>query len=150
MEPWALVHGFYATMGGYGFRINKFHDTQILTTPGTKEICFLNSEGLNLVTLGGGLKECLPPVTEQSIASNSRASAVAKCFVCLQVVWFIAQCITRREYLCRIKTPKNGQNLMPWASHSVDSDKLIGAQHFRSRYMCVAHICPLVGQALRR
>ena len=40
-------------------------------------------------------KEVLPDLSEEEIQSKSKANGLAKSLVCIQALWFIAQCITR-------------------------------------------------------
>lgn len=39
----------------------------------------------------------LPNLSEEEIKSKSKANGLAKTLVCIQVSWFIAQCLTRRK-----------------------------------------------------
>lgn len=41
----------------------------------------------------------MPNLTEEEINAKSKASGLAKALVCIQALWFIATCITRRTYL---------------------------------------------------
>lgn len=38
-------------------------------------------------------------LTKEDIESKSKANGLAKGVVCIQAIWFIASCITRRRYL---------------------------------------------------
>ena len=85
-------------MGGLAVQIpgnlpksNKF-------LPGTTdENWFITLDGLRLLLKQESDRNDLPSLSEAEIRSKSKANAVAKALVCIQALWFIAQCITRRK-----------------------------------------------------
>ena len=94
-----MVHGFYATMGGLAIRIP--HDLpeskSFLLSGRSSETWFLTGRGIKFLldAENYGLNE-LPDLSEQEIKAKSKANGVTKALVCVQAVWFIAQCLTRR------------------------------------------------------
>ena len=60
-------------------------------------IWFVTDEGLRLLLSekGTGRNE-LPILTEEEIKAKSKADGLTKSLVCVQALWFIAQCLTRR------------------------------------------------------
>ena len=93
---WTLVHGFFATMGGFRFRVRKLHEVQNLRGSPPEETCFLNIKRFPLIA--NGIGSWIPPISEDDIKSMSKADGLAKGLVCLQVIWFLAQCLTRCQY----------------------------------------------------
>ncbi|KAF6239334.1 hypothetical protein HO173_002596 [Letharia columbiana] len=41
-------------------------------------------------------RNVIPNLSEEEIESKSKANGLAKALVCIQALWFIAQCLTRR------------------------------------------------------
>ncbi|KAL8870684.1 MAG: hypothetical protein Q9174_003329, partial [Haloplaca sp. 1 TL-2023] len=89
-SEWTIVHGFYALMGGYAF-----------APPGND---FLPN-GVNRTTITPtGLRfllehepTALPEITADEIRDKSKADGLKKTLVCVQALWFCAQCITRQS-----------------------------------------------------
>jgi hypothetical protein len=91
-QPWTSVHSFYVVMGGFVFDSSKYlpqdkflpgHRDRITLSP--KGVCFLAEHEPSL----------LPDLSESEILDKSKANQLAKGLVCLQALWFLAQCITR-------------------------------------------------------
>ena len=96
-SAWTMTHGFYVAMGGF-----------VLEPSGRSSDAFLPASRKTVCLLPGGLRYILrnaellknkptlvPNISETDILDKSKASALAKTFVCLQALWFCAQCITR-------------------------------------------------------
>ena len=96
-HPWTLVHGFYAAMGGLGFEVPEhLAEPKKFLPSHTREVWFLDSYGIIRLTKHEETRNVLPNLSEEEIKSKSKASELAKALVCIQALWFIAQCITRR------------------------------------------------------
>lgn len=67
--------------------------------------------------------EEIPSLTEEEINSKSKASGLAKAVVCIQALWFIATCISRRTYERR--SPKKSRRF--WKQRLLRSTAV--AQH---------------------
>lgn len=94
MPAWSLVHAFYAMMGGFGFHVRRLHEShQNLQGSPPEEICFLDLQ--RRAFFARKLNHWLPFISEDHIKSMSKADGLAKALVCLQVIWFLAQCLTR-------------------------------------------------------
>ena len=93
-----MVHGFYALMGGIAFEISESESEKFLPSK-TKEVWFIGGSAIyNLTRLESG-REIIPDLSEERIKSKSKANGLAKALVCIQALWFIAQCLTRRKWL---------------------------------------------------
>ena len=97
-DPWAdmsLVHGFYIVMGGYVFDISKDNRPRIWPqkvdrlTPSVMSI--LNC----LTSRDKELRQVVPFISEGEIWDKSKANSLAKSIVCIQAIWFCAQCVAR-------------------------------------------------------
>ena len=62
------------------------------------EIWFLTVFGVANIVKLEEWKARLPDVSEDEIASKSKADWPMKSFVCVQTLWFMSQCITRRMF----------------------------------------------------
>lgn len=87
-------------MGGVGIRITeKFHPHQDKTWDVDGETLFLSDSTVEtLVERDPHAALALMPSKEE-IASKSKADGFAKALVCMQALWFLAQCLTRRKCL---------------------------------------------------
>ena len=98
--PWTIMHGFYIVMGGLAIRIphdlpesRKFLPKNIEKNHFiVSEFCFEHlvkndPDGTDIFTL-----------SEEEIKSKSKANWLAKTLICIQALWFMAQCLNRREY----------------------------------------------------
>ena len=95
-HPWTIVHGFYAAMGGLAFEIPEAIPESKKFLPSDRgEISFLSEELIERL-LDSDHNELFPDLSEEEIQSKSKANGLAKSLVCIQALWFIAQCITRR------------------------------------------------------
>ena len=97
-DPWAdmtLVHGFYIVMGGYVFDISKDSRPRMWPrkvdrlTPSVMSV--LNC----LTSRDKELRQVVPFISEGEIWDKSKANSLAKSIVCIQAIWFCAQCIAR-------------------------------------------------------
>jgi hypothetical protein len=89
---WTIIHGFYATMGGFAF------DTQELPAeekflPASLDRVTLDSDALYALAIA--TPELLPRLRTEEIQDKSKANNFAKTITCLQAAWFMAQCIYR-------------------------------------------------------
>ena len=90
--PWTIVHGFYATMGGFVFDTQEIpHDQKFL--PGSLDRVTLDSHALYVVAIA--TPELFPRLRTEEIKDKSKANGLAKTIACLQAIWFTAQCIQR-------------------------------------------------------
>lgn len=57
---------------------------------------FLDTEAISLLLKNDDkARQGFPNLTEEEIKAKSKANGLAKTLVCIQVSWFIAQCLTR-------------------------------------------------------
>ena len=61
-----------------------------------KDIVFVTDDGIRLLSRHETGRKVVPNLSEEEIRSKSKANGIAKSLVCVQALWFIAQCITRR------------------------------------------------------
>ena len=97
-DPWAevtLIHGFYIVMGGYAFDISKDPQPRLwprkvnrLTPSPIAVLACLTSQDKDL-------RAVVPFLSEDEIWDKSKANGLAKAIVCIQALWFCAQCIIR-------------------------------------------------------
>ncbi len=86
-------------MGGLAFEIPETESEKFLpshTNDNAKEFWFISNTGINALLRRENGRNVLPDLSEEEIKSKSKANGVAKALVCMQALWFIAQCITRR------------------------------------------------------
>ena len=98
-HSWTMTHGFYAMMGGFAIHIPKNLSKSDKFLPSNKdEFWFVTVNGIR--TLLSHNKDCdkIPNLSEEEIKSKSKANGFTKTLVCVQAVWFIAQCLTRRKW----------------------------------------------------
>ena len=83
-------------MGGIAFEIpEKIPESKKFLPSHHREILFLDPNFIKHLSESGH-NEILPDLSEEEIQSKSKASGLAKSLVCIQALWFIAQCMTRR------------------------------------------------------
>ncbi|KLO06919.1 hypothetical protein SCHPADRAFT_672800, partial [Schizopora paradoxa] len=90
--PFTIVHGFYATMGGFQLNVldsgtkKAFEDTTFAHTRlSTEGVRFLMREYPDLLTIP----------TIESIKERAKSNSLGKAVLALQVVWFIVNCASR-------------------------------------------------------
>ena len=98
-----MAHGFYAFMGGIAFEIpeNITESKQFLPSH-SHEVWFLGYEGIQILSDLAEYRDIVPNLSRKEIETRSKANGLAKTLVCIQALWFITQCITRR--MCDRKT----------------------------------------------
>lgn len=85
------MHGFYAVMGGIAFEVpGKYLGSHV------GETWFINDKCIRILSKEYSSHKVIPNLSEEEIKARSKANALAKAFVCIQALWFIAQCLTRR------------------------------------------------------
>lgn len=95
-----MVHGFYASMGGLAIHISdELAEEDRFAPLGSNEHWSLTNYGLEVLLRRDEGRDELPNLSEEEINSKSKANGLAKSIVCLQALWFIAQCLTRCMYL---------------------------------------------------
>lgn len=93
------MHGFYALMGGLAVHIpNNLPESKKFLPSDESEIWFLTTGGVQHLLKEESTHDDIPDLSQEEIRSKSKASALAKALVCIQALWFIAQCITRRRF----------------------------------------------------
>ncbi len=104
---WGIIHGFYAVMGGLAIQIpENLPESKKFQPVDMSETWFLNERGVrHLITQELGRNE-LPNLSEAEIESKSKANGIAKALVCVQALWFIAQCLTRRKLKSDFSIPQ--------------------------------------------
>ena len=84
-------------MGGFAFHPPKNLPESMRFLPSdTSEIWFVDVNGIGLLTKQEVGRNRIPNLSEEEIKSKSKANGLAKALVCIQALWFIAQCLTRR------------------------------------------------------
>ena len=84
-------------MGGVAFEIPGNHLGPEKFLPShTRETWFIDDEWMKLLLREDSGRRVIPDLSEEEIKARSKANALAKAFVCIQALWFIAQCLTRR------------------------------------------------------
>ena len=99
LEPWTMEHGFYALMGGLAIHISdRVPKTVRFAPPGSNEYWSVTLYGLIFVLLRDEGRDGLPNLPGEEVMAKSKANGLAKPLVCLQALWFIAQCLTRSMF----------------------------------------------------
>ncbi|KAL9024592.1 MAG: hypothetical protein Q9196_006405 [Gyalolechia fulgens] len=88
--PWTLVHGFYASMGGFALVADP---KRAAFLPSSHTRAALTPEGI--IFLLSHEPDALPYLTEAQILDKSKADGLKKTLVCAQATWFCVQCVTR-------------------------------------------------------
>lgn len=85
-------------MGGIALHVpENLPKTKSFLPPDGRGTWFLDGDAIiGLLKTQNGRND-LPNLSEAEIRSKSKANGLAKTFVCVQALWFIAQCLTRRE-----------------------------------------------------
>ena len=97
--PWTMVHGFYASIGGLAIHISEELPEEDRFAPlGSNEYWSLTNYGLEMLLKRDEARIKIPNLSKEEINSKSKANGLAKSLVCLQALWFIAQCLTRCMY----------------------------------------------------
>lgn len=85
-------------MGGLAFHIpENLPESKKFLPSNAGETCFFGYDGVCLLVEQEVGRGVLPNLSEEEIKSKSKANGVAKALVCIQTLWFIAQCLTRRK-----------------------------------------------------
>ena len=64
--------------------------------PEDYENCFIDFGWIRHLLEEETMRDEFPDVSEQEIQSKSKANGLGKALVCVQALWFVAQCLTRR------------------------------------------------------
>ena len=93
------MHGFYATMGGIALNVGRdLPESEKFLPSESSGTVFLDREAIpTLLAHDDKARQELPNFSKEEIESKSKANGLAKTLVCIQVSWFIAQCLTRRK-----------------------------------------------------
>ena len=84
-------------MGGIAFELpENIPESKKFLPSHSKEVWFITYEGIELLLRQADQRDIIPNVSKEEIESKSKANGVAKTLVCIQALWFMAQCITRR------------------------------------------------------
>ena len=96
-QPWTIVHGFYANMGGFAIRIpENLPEAKRFLPSHARKVWFLTNLGVRLLLEQQSDRDDFPDISTDEIQTKSKASGLAKSLVCIQASWFLAQCLTRR------------------------------------------------------
>ena len=86
-------------MGGLAIHIpDNLLESKKLLLSNNSETWFLTSDGVRHLLKQKATHDDLPDLSTEEVKSKSKASGLAKALVCIQALWFIAQCITRRTF----------------------------------------------------
>lgn len=84
-------------MGGFAFEIpENLPESKRFLPLHTKETCFVTDTLIRYLVAKEAGRDVIPNLSVEEIKSRSKANGLAKALVCIQALWFIAQCITRR------------------------------------------------------
>ena len=98
-HTWTLTHGFYAVMGGYALQIPKdLPEAEKFLPSDTDKIWFLDARFIRFWADHETQRNELQNLSKEEVKSKSKAGSMAKTLVCVQAMWFIMQCITRRAF----------------------------------------------------
>ncbi|KAK3339704.1 hypothetical protein B0T25DRAFT_361946 [Lasiosphaeria hispida] len=95
-NEWTIVHSYFVVMGGYEVVAeSKAHDFLPRTRAynGLRKGLRLTPEGFRI--LAERFPHLIPDQPREKIEDKSKGDALAKAFVCIQSLWFCAQCFTR-------------------------------------------------------
>lgn len=86
-------------MGGLAIQIpGNLPESKRFLPSDNSEIWFLTFGGGSHLLEQESTHEDLPDLSTGEIKSKSKANGLAKALVCVQALWFIAQCINRRTF----------------------------------------------------
>lgn len=90
-------------MGGFAIQIpGNLPESKKFLPSDNSETWFLTEAGIHfLLKEEGNGNDQIPDLSEEDIQSKSKANGLAKGLICLQALWFIAQCLTRRKIVSR-------------------------------------------------
>ena len=98
-HPWTEAHGFYAIMGGLAIQIPaNLPESKRFLPFDAEEISFFTHKGVEALSSGLCERDVLPNLLKEEIKSKSKANGLGKALVCVQALWFIVQCWTRRMF----------------------------------------------------
>ena len=84
-------------MGGIAFELPEdIPESKKFLLSHSKEVWFITYIGIAFLLSQADQHDMIPNVSKEEIKSKSKANGVAKTLVCIQALWFMAQCITRR------------------------------------------------------
>ena len=89
-HKWTHVHSFYAIMGGFAFDTSQAKPNFL---PNGRSRLTLRFEALKYIAEHA--PSLIPDLPAEDIRDKSKADSLAKFLVCLQVIWFVTQCIVR-------------------------------------------------------
>ena len=99
-----MSHGFYAIMGGFAITIpENIPESKRFLPSHRREDWFISTKGLELMLKQENFRSKIPNLSEDDIRTRSKAGGLAKSMVCIQALWFIAQCLTR----CKTRSSRN-------------------------------------------
>lgn len=86
-------------MGGFAFEIpGNLPETRRFLPSDAGEHWFLTHHCLRYLSRNEASRDEIPNISSEEIKSKSKANGLGKALVCIQTVYFIAQCLTRRKY----------------------------------------------------
>ena len=119
-----MTHGFYATMGGIAARLYTpvEQDNIRFFVPVQKEdirdpshaskgLLFVKESHVHELMSDEPGDQDILSISEDAIKSRSRANEVAKSIACIQAIWFVAQCLTRRKFDFSVSSPTLSTNI---------------------------------------
>jgi hypothetical protein len=89
-QPWTLVHGFYAVMGGFVIDTTEAGEPFL---PHGKHQATLTTCGVRFVARRA--LRSLPDLRKEDIQDKSKADPLVKAIVCVQAAYFCIQCVAR-------------------------------------------------------
>ena len=110
-------------MGGLAIRIpDNLPESKRFLPSNDSETWFLTSDGVRHLLKQGSTHNDLPDLSKEEIKSKSKANGLAKALVCIQALWFITQCITRRTFQRVFLHPLLADLLMALCSRTAHSN----------------------------
>ena len=85
-------------MGGLAIQVpSNLPESKKFLPSNRDETFFVTCDGIRLLVKSDASRGDLPNLSKAEITSKSKANGIAKGIVCIQALWFIAQCISRRK-----------------------------------------------------
>jgi hypothetical protein len=91
-RPWTDFHSFYVISGGFVFSTYDLPPEEKFLPRGRNRVVL--SDGA-VVWLAENELSLLPDLSKAEIDDRSKANHLAKTIICVQAIWFIAQCASR-------------------------------------------------------
>lgn len=85
-KPFDLRYGFYVTMGGLAVDVHKIHNKLSCVT--------LTPSGV----IALAERDQFFDISPKTVSDKSKANIFTKALICMQVLWMVIQCISRKAF----------------------------------------------------